>query len=199
MPPLENPYIFCIGYNKCGTSALHAFFEANGIASVHWDGGLLARTMLSNAVEGRKVFDGYDQDYRAFSDMFFFNDRIAIEGIEFFRLMDRDYPNSLFVYNTRDMQAWLQSRRNHASKAAGSLLQRYLAILNTTSETIVLDHWAERRLRFEAALATYFAGSPRLLTLDIDAEDVPVRLADFLSLEPNAAAWTRVNATARPT
>ena len=41
--------IFQIGFNKCATVSLHKFFESNGLKSIHWDKGRLAKTIYKNS------------------------------------------------------------------------------------------------------------------------------------------------------
>lgn len=38
--------IFQIGFNKCGAVSLHKFFLDNGLKSIHWDNGNLAKKSI---------------------------------------------------------------------------------------------------------------------------------------------------------
>lgn len=105
------PFVFCIGFNKCGTTSLANFFRGNGFPTVQNDYGRLALQMLTNCARSKPVFSGFDADYRCFCDMVHVNNHIEIEGNWQFRLMDRDYPGSFFIYNTRNIDNWLASRQ----------------------------------------------------------------------------------------
>ena len=60
--------VFQIGFNKCGTSTLHRFFELNGFRSVHWDRGTLAQRLYRNLTEGKSLIAGYEH-FETFADM----------------------------------------------------------------------------------------------------------------------------------
>ena len=65
---IEGQKYFQIGFRKCGTTTLWDFFNRNGIPAVHWDEGDLARRMRDNLEAGRRVLDGYDERYAAFTE-----------------------------------------------------------------------------------------------------------------------------------
>lgn len=191
---IDLPYVFCIGFNKCGTTSLFNFFRNNGFPSVHNAGGRLAVQMMSNSLKRQPIFAGFDQKFRCFSDMEFVNDRIALEGNWSFRLMDRDYPNSFFIYNTRSMDKWLSSRLRWIGPA-GSYLERYKMMLNTTRDEEVVEYWRSSRLRFEAEMFGYFGDRKNLLVLDIEEPRCPERIAAFLGMKLEAAHWGWDNRT----
>lgn len=188
------PFVFCIGFNKCGTTSLFNFFRANGFPGVHNAGGRLAFQMLTNCLQQRPIFAGLDQKYRCFSDMELVNDRIAIEGNWYFRLMDRDYPNSFFIYNTRSMDRWLASRSKWIGPS-GSYLERYKKMLNTKRDDVVVEYWRSSRLRFEAEMHDYFSGRKNLLVLDIEEPRCPERISEFLGMDLDSAHWGWENKT----
>ena len=70
---------------------------------------------MNNCQKNIKVLDGYDKEYQVFSDMTYLDYQTLIEGNIFFKQMDNDYPESLFIYNTRNIDNWDQSRLNHTS------------------------------------------------------------------------------------
>jgi hypothetical protein len=182
------PYVFIIGFNKCATQSLSSFFEANGFPAVHWDHGNLALAMMTNAAAQRPLLHPYDADFRVFSDMHFLNDSISVEANAFFPTLDRDYPGSFFVYNTRPMAAWIKSRLAHCNLAGESLADRYARATGLAIADVPAAWEAERRV-FEQRLFRYFAKSPRLLVLDVEAPEPAARLAVFLGREMNLEAW----------
>ena len=107
----DQPRIFLIGFNKCGTTSFHDYFKANGIASVHWRANTLALALHHNRTEGRPLLEGIDH-WTAYTDMNCIpgspwgqsnSDSAAlIEGCRYFRELHRDYPDALFILNTRD-------------------------------------------------------------------------------------------------
>jgi hypothetical protein len=191
---MEKPFVFVIGFNKCATSAIHSFFSRNDFPSVHWDRGRLAPHMVMNCIWGRKIFHGYDRQFRVFSDLFFMNERIVIEGNQYFRVMDRDYPGSFFIYNTRSMDKWLQSRLRHGPDGA-VMIDRFKYLFGTDDTNVIIRYWIDLRTRFEAELKEYFAGSERFLILNIESKDPAGQIARFLGMDLNLAAWQHMHAT----
>lgn len=86
--------IFVIGYNKTATCSIDTLLNENGLNSCH-NGGLN---------EGDWDINKYD----AFSDQ-------HPEGTDFFRFRKchKNYPNSLFILNTRKLKDWILSRCGH--------------------------------------------------------------------------------------
>jgi len=110
--PKETPYpIFQIGFNKCGTTSMHALFWKSGYNSFHWDNGNLAKTIQEN-IDSQDIVKGYPKNS-------FFNDMelsLANEDIfcqYYFQKFFETYPNSKFVLNIRDKDKWLKSRIRH--------------------------------------------------------------------------------------
>jgi len=188
------PFVFCIGFNKCGTTTIFNFFRGNGFPSVHNAGGRLAIQMLNNSLQRRRIMAGFDEKYRCFSDMVWVNDRIALEGNWYFRLMDRDYPGSRFIYNTRDMDKWLASKYKWIGPA-GSYLERYKLILNTRNDDDVIEYWRSRRLLFEKEMFAYFKDRKDLLVLDIEQPGCPEAISHFLGMELDPSHWAWLNKT----
>ena len=87
--------IFVIGYNKTATCSIDSLFNENGL-NAHHSGGLN---------EGDWDINKYD----TFSDQ-------HPEGTDFFRFRKchKNYPNSLFILNTRKLKDWILSRCGHA-------------------------------------------------------------------------------------
>lgn len=190
--PSEKPYIFIVGFNKTGTRTLTDFFARNGHEGVHWDNGNLVLRMLENLCSGRKIFYGYDHASNVYSDMTFVNNKICIEGSAYFRQMDKDYPDSFFIYNTRNIDSWVNSRLRHGD---GSYLERYKSILNTESIDEITNYWIKLRLDHEDKLRSYFKDSKRLLTVDIESADSAQKVKDFLGMDLDTGHWGWVGKT----
>ena len=62
-------FFFQVGFQRCGTTAIAAFFERCGIPAVHCDEGRLAKRMRVNIEAGTRPLAGYDERYRAFTSM----------------------------------------------------------------------------------------------------------------------------------
>ena len=183
------PRFFQIGFKRCGTTALWAFFNRCGIPCVHHDRGRLARRMRDNLAAGRPPLEGYDDRYLAFTNMDFQDEDDRFDGFKHFEALDAAYGRR-FILNTRPLDNWLASvmrsagqrrvRRAHESRFGTSDPQRVAALWR-----------AEREAHHAHVLAALPAG--RLLVFDIEA-DPPERLCDFIGV-PRACArfWTREN------
>ncbi len=170
--------IFQIGYNKCGTRSLYRFLQRSGIASAHFNRGLLADAMAENIKAGRKPLTGNVDRYVAYTDVQHITRDRAIEGVHFFRELYAYYPNSYFILNTRDKEGWLRSRLNHG---AGAYVRRYSRALGLPEDGSVLKVWAEEWDRHHADVQAFFADKPgRLLVFDIK-NDSPQTVVDFLA------------------
>ena len=62
-------FFFQVGFQRCGTTAIATFFERCGIPAVHCDEGRLAKRMRVNIEAGARPLAGYDERYRAFTNM----------------------------------------------------------------------------------------------------------------------------------
>lgn len=191
---MEKPFVFVIGFNKCATRAIHLFFHLNEFPAIHWNSGRLAAHMVLNSISGRKIFEGYDRSFKVFSDLYFINDRIVIEGNQYFRAMDRDYPGSFFIYNTRSMDKWVESRLKHAH-VGGTMIDRFKKLYGTDDTDVIVRHWIDSRTRLEAELDQYFGASERLLTLNVESEDPAGQIARFLRMDLDLNAWVKIGET----
>jgi hypothetical protein len=147
--------LFQIGFNKCGTSTLHHLLHKNGVASVHWDKGLLARRMFRNRAEGKRLLSGYEH-YQAFSDMEFMDGRRFLEGYKLFRQLAEEDPDSVFVLNTRDREGWIRSRFRHVG---GVFAARHRSYYRTASDEELAEIWRGEWERHHREVLDFFSGS----------------------------------------
>ena len=115
--------IFQIGFNKCGTLSLHklfAQFTEPKMQSVHWDLAKLALIMHDNLIQNKNLLGEYDT-YKVFTDMetCIYNDIADSYDyyfmFKYFDLLDKQYPGSKFILNTRSVDNWISSRLNHTN------------------------------------------------------------------------------------
>jgi hypothetical protein len=94
---IDDQKIFCIGFNKTGTTSLHTLFKSCGLESVHnteW-------CYYSHVRKGKEYFEN-----QCYSDG---------EQSNFIQL-EKWFPKSLFVLNTRNKKEWLYSRVKHVMR-----------------------------------------------------------------------------------
>ena len=150
---------------------------------------------MNNCQKNIKVLDGYDKEYQVFSDMTYLDYQTLIEGNIFFKQMDNDYPESLFIYNTRNIDNWVQSRLNHTS-GQDSFLERCKSVYKIKSTDGVIKKWKETRLIFEDDLYNYFYCRKNFLVVDIEKELNPsLKISKSLKIDLLSEAWACIGKT----
>ena len=161
--------IFQIGFNKCGTSSLYHFFKGNGIASVH--------------------LDGFDDD----SDDYF---PCVHAYINYFTELDKQYPNSKFILNRRNLIKWIKSRQSHVFGSGRTYLGSYMHHMKMTEEE-VLTLWENQWNAHISNVLEYFKDRPNdLLVFNIEEDDA-TKIKDFFSedLDLDVSHWKQHNQT----
>jgi hypothetical protein len=177
----KRPKIFQIGFNRCGTLCLYNFFISNKIPSIHWDNGNLSLTIKRNKEQNRPLLSGYEY-YQFFSDMEHFDEDMGVfySHVYYYSLLDKQYPNSKFILNTRDVDNWIKSRLNHRFSGmtgfyANYIMSRLNINLNQLSEKWRLD-WENHHKE----VIEYFKGRENdLLIFNIEKDDAQ-KIVDFL-------------------
>ena len=149
--------VFSIGFNRCGTQSLHKMFMDNGYESIHWDWGKAEDTMKENHKAGNPLLTGYETA-TLFSDIDFLT--------RHFVLFAEQYPESKFIYNYRDIEGWIKSRKN---------------LYQTNGWPIDEGYWRSEWKYHYTMLKEYFVGdkTKRLLEFNIE-KDQGESIAKFL-------------------
>lgn len=158
--------IFCIGFNKSGTSSLNALFRAWGMASMHG------------------MYSEWDADDPRFEQYECFTDGEQHD----FSMLDVKFPGSKFILLSRRLDDWLISRIRHteirkARKKTGWMRKEY-----EEDASGAVRKWVERRGAYYDAVYNYFAGRTEdLLLLNICDSSSPrtdvARVASFVCLD----------------
>jgi len=172
--------IFQIGFNRCGTTSLYELFKKNGYNSIHWANGELAKTLLNNKNNNLPLLTDIN-DYVFYSDMEFVSSNQIIEGYKMFDLLDKQYPGSKFILNTRSVDNWISSRLNHTN--GYKIINRkvvelippepyYLTHLNMyqiNSIPTLVNIWRKEWKEHHSKVKQYFKHRPKdLLIFDIE-------------------------------
>lgn len=168
--------IFLIGFNKCGTTTIHHYFAANGIRSVHWDKGRLARRVFHNIACGDALLAGYE-NFDAFTDMEYLDHQGAchLEAYKLFPYFAAQYPDAVFILNTRNREAWIRSRLRQPTYAARA--RKYHGV---ASDHALADIWRADWDRHHQRVAAFFSrGTYRFLVCHIET-DLPHLLEESL-------------------
>ena len=133
--------------------------------------------MLKNLRTSQPLLTGIDKS-NVYSDMeclhkngeFFYGHRL-------FPILDLQYPGSLFIFNTRNLESWIKSQLAHKSKKYGSYVRRIskgLSALNpdrqiTTED--VIEMWRKTWHQHEEEVNKYFSDKSNLLRVNIEDQD----------------------------
>lgn len=200
-----SPRIFLISFNKCGTGSFYSLFHKSGIASVHHHvpgderarqdpAASVAMAMFKNFMLARDPLIGIE-GFAAYTDLTYAFDTMLFEGGRLYPYLHRHHPDAYFILATRDVEAWVLSRLNHAG---GGFVARTAAALGGVSYETVTDLWRAQFAAHNAEARAWFAERPaaRFLEFDLDA-DAPERIAAFLAPDfaIDLAVWGRDNVT----
>lgn len=163
---MNDQKIFQIGFNKSATVSICNYFKNQGFKAVHWDKGRLSKKIKVNYELGLPLLTGYEE-YQVFTDM----EHIDADGTlfysaeEFYKELDTQYPNSIFILNYRNLEDWILSRKNHQNYLESVMLSKRL------SESEVIEYWKKRYNEHICSVNDYFNGRNNLIRLDLDNDD----------------------------
>lgn len=174
--------LFFVGMNRIATKSFHHLFNNSGYKSYHYScmdvetqqSIILAEQMQANLDNYHPVLDKMD-NAQVYSDMFWHREHIWIDGVKMFREIHNQYPDSYFVLQTRDMDAWLNSKRNHKK---GDYIKRCMEH-HQLDEQYMLDWFACDREMHESLVRKFFRGSDKFLDYDLDKDHIS-KLIDFV-------------------
>ncbi|MCV2869322.1 hypothetical protein OEW28_11870 [Defluviimonas sp. WL0002] len=165
--------IFCIGFNKTGTTSLHTFFGRLGLSSVHD----IVWPIESHRSEGREHF----VEATCYTD----GENASFQNLEMW------FPKAVFILNTRDEKRWLRSRIKHAMRFGVPTGEPGCTVLAQLGQMgheffacpeMALVSWVAQRRVYEAAARQHFSGKPNFLELRVTEDpDWPAKLESFLT------------------
>lgn len=165
--------IFQIGFNKCGTTSLHNMFISSGLNSIHWDGGNIANKIESNMKMNLPLLNGCDE-YDCYTDIENI-DTNSFPLIDYYELLDKTYPNSLFILNTRPLDNWIQSRLKHQNGKYANTFKKKLGV-DTNEELVKI--WTDDWIDHHNKVIYYFKDRNNFIQFDIETEGD--KLIEFL-------------------
>jgi len=175
--------IFQIGFNRCGTRTIHEYFLANRVRSVHWDEGRLARRIFTNLANGDDLLAGYSY-FDVFTDLEWLDGAHHCEAYKLFPYLAGQYPDAVFILNTRDREDWIRSRLRHRGGEYAARYKRYLGI---ASDEKLAEAWRVEWDRHHRRVIEFFEAKPyRFFVCSIET-DLPRLLNEKipeLSLDP---------------
>ena len=174
MQKSELPKVFVIGHHKIATRSIHKLFRIDGYSAMHWKGGRIAETMLKNMRMSQPLLEGIDKA-NVYSDMeYLHNDGEFFYGHRLFPILDLQYPGSLFIFNTRNLESWIRSQLAHKSKKSGLYIRRIKKGLQAIypkrkiKTDDVIEMWRRTWYQHEDEVNRYFTGKSNLLKVNIE-------------------------------
>ena len=168
--------IFQIGFNRCGTRTIFKYLCANGLKGIHYDKGRLAKRIVENYERGRNLIAGYEK-FDMFSDMEWLDRNRCLEAYKLFPQLAEQFPNAVFILNTRDREDWIRSRLKHQD-GHYALLHKICFKLDSDEELI--EHWRKDWDSHHARVTQFFSGkSHRFFVCRIET-DLPHLLDQML-------------------
>ena len=168
--------IFQIGFKRCGTTFIQAFCQDMKYNSVHWDGGKLASVIRDNFENNRPLLQGYDV-FDAFTAMENVEHNIYAH-VQYYKELDRQYPNSKFILNTGNVKTWIDKRLQMKD-----YVETCMKNLGVDNEETLIGIWFNQWMQHHDDVLHYF-GEARigkdLLVYNVDEQD-PQTLFRFLS------------------
>jgi hypothetical protein len=146
--------VFQIGFNKCGTRTVQRFLQGNGLRAIHWDQGKLALTIYRNLTNGESLIKGYEQ-FDVFTDMESIRNDFAFEAFKLYPMLAEEFPDALFILNTRDREDWIRSRFAHAN---GLYAHRWRSALGITDDARLAEIWRQDWDRHHQRVCEFFSG-----------------------------------------
>lgn len=141
--------IFVIGFNKTGTTSLFKLFEELKFKSIH------TPEILSDVIN----------DYDAFTDGYHSN----------FKEYYYNYPDSLFILNTRPISKWLISRYKHSINHNFEESWCWPVCEEKTNEWII-----DREYHYQKILDFFLDKPKQLLIVNIEKENWETAVSTFV-------------------
>ncbi len=163
------PKVFCVGFQKTGTTSLHAALTTLGYRTAAVIGDDLSADELS--ARGAKLCVETARRFDAVQDM---------PWPVFFRELDAAYPKSKFVLTVRDAEGWFQSIDGHFGDRE-SEMQAFVYGRDAAAPHGNRQRYIDVFNRHNAMVRAHFADRPNdLLEMDLAAGDGWAELCGFL-------------------
>lgn len=198
--------VFCIGFNKTGTTSLEKFMVDHGFRSGDQARGeLLMRDYAQNKWEGlMELVETAD----------FFQD-LPFSAPGTYRILDEAFPQSQFILTLRESaEKWYESLTNfHRGIFGHGERIPHRGDLENSTYRFPGFAWLANRALYDSPpddpynrtaliaayedhrkeVIDYFAGRKNLLVLEISHRDAVSRLADFLNIQPRVKSLPWLN------
>lgn len=134
-PSKYNTKVFCIGYNKTGTTTIGKALEILGYRNSSFNKRVWREYYKKGKID--KIIR-YTSKFDSFDDLPWLKE-------DMIPLLDNKFPNSKFIYLERDEESWLNSYKNWTYKQTGKYPDLDLGLNNFRKHgTFVKDYFKKR-------------------------------------------------------
>ena len=186
--------VFFLGFNKTATTSIHRLFEFSGYVSYHHliGGKNLVKVIDGNLRNNKPILHNIS-DATAYSDLSYYKKNQTIEGNQWYSELYKEYPDSFFILQTRNVEAWLDSRTKHKK---GQFIQRCMKSHNVDTKDEMRELWRKDKEQRENEIRIFFRGHPKFMIFDIDKDPID-RMIQHLKpeIKLNKDGWKVHNKT----
>lgn len=176
----KNTKIFFIGYNKSATSSIHTLFLSLGYKCTHnsykWD--LENFHVFSDT--GSVPFINFDEKF-VYNGNGNYDTQNKVTNFEAFIKLYNQYPDAIYVLNTRSLKKWLISRYKHGfSRDNGNKNWAW-----PIDEKLTIK-WIQDREKYYNNIINFFSNKiEKLIIISIEKPFWQKELLSFLSIKKN--------------
>jgi hypothetical protein len=182
---MARPKVFCVGFQKTGTTSLYAALTMLGYKTAAVVGRGWSADRL--ATEGAALCIETMRDCDAAQDM---------PWPIFFRELDAAYPGSKFVLTIREPESWFRSIEGHFG-ANPDAMQAFVYGRDAAAPAGNRQRYLDVLARHERAVRAHFCDRPDdLLVMDLERGDGWRELCAFLDAPPPAEPFPAKNRSA---
>ncbi|MEZ5571307.1 MAG: sulfotransferase [Halioglobus sp.] len=169
--------VFCIGMNKTGTSTINHCFESLSLTPIAspkaYDAAI--RRQIEHFYKHKSYSQMLDlaEHYKAFEDR-------PWNMWTMYRHAHERFPDSRFILTVRDPESWWRSTERWITFTKPTVMDRYTQHLRVHDPS--KESMTESYLRYNTEVQAYFAGSGKLLVMDLEKGDGWEKLCGFLGL-----------------
>lgn len=178
--PLTGPRVFCVGFNKTGTTTMGRCFTALGLNPVAEPRSPYMRYQaLSALIFEHNNFEPALQTANYFRS---FQDR-PWNVWDMYRKLDQRFPGSFFVMTEREPESWWRSVEKWllvTNPKDTAKLGRYLHHLRVAS--LDKSSFIAAYTRHNLAVKSHFAGRRNFTVMNLEGGDKWEKLCNFLEL-----------------
>jgi len=177
----SKPKVFFIGFNKTATTAFHKLFLDSGYKSYHHKKNkkkYLAKIIHENYLNNDPILKTID-DADCYSDLVYSTHDEYIEANSFYKEIFREYPNSYYVLQTRNIDNWICSRLKHIGTE--SFAYRVCNVLDITERELI-DYWKNLYSSRVSEIINFYKNKSNFIIFDIDNDEI-TKLTQFLSVD----------------